>query len=606
MTLKPFALAVFLAGPALAGTLKLVGELPDLKLANPRKLSERHLLVGVAWSPTAPGRPRYQLLDLEKRERLEVEVPLAAFPATQAALLSAKQPNIELQHYSDGVVTFTTTARKGAETVATYLGQFDAHTSQFRELVFVGPWGPRQVVQPLGVDPTGVFFYAARATLGPGTVGLQGYTTLELVRVNLHTLTLDWEGALDVPKRERPLQFVGNRAFFSADGQRLALVEYSEQSLRSQYPRDEEPQVWVIDAASKRIDRYRAPLTAYGVAFSGDKRYLALGSSQRGDLWRINLEERRVDLEVKGHRMVEQFVSTPSGNGFLVLSNTLLSAPKVVEVRRFADLSVQAAIPVRLFFPGSDDVYVESYAGLDGRMLVLPLVDAKGWPQNQGVRLFAVPPDVDAPTVEGGAGGSLAKAEAVALGKQYAHEQHLLYSQTREDPAATFSTAVATSGGEVCVAAVQSGNSDGDYKPGRTQAVVARLDQKGQPRWRRTLTKAGFLDFEGGLAAPAPDGGCYFSFAAYVHPGRHPNTWLFKVNSAGHTVWSYLSKGNGGAKTQLGDQLALRSDGSIEITGRWYEDAEDKVRHSWRALISPAGALLSDEISPVGGGETRH
>ncbi len=601
MPMRLLALLLVLPQLALAGGLKLVAELPDLKLSNPRMISaQRHLLVGVTWDRSVKDRavPRYQLLDLQERKVVEVPIPLADMPRAQLDLLGTARPMVDVVHHAGDVTSFTTNAKRDRETVATYLGQYDQRTKRFSELVLLSSWESRRHAQPLGFDPTDRYFYFAVVTAGDGEIGLRGYVAMEVARVDLQTRAVDWKVKIDLPQRERPLQLVGNRAFFSPDGKKLALVEYNEVSVRERYPRDPQQQVFVVDVASKQVDAWPAPPTAYGITFASRNRYLVLGSNQRGDLVRIDLEQKKVDLQVKGHVHVQEHLLTPSGESFLVISNTVLSSPKVVEVRRVSDLKVQTAIPVRLLYPGIDGVVPEAHFGLGGRLLVLPLVDQKGWSRNLGIRLYEVPDEVDSPDVTGVSGGSVSRAMAIVLGKQYADALGLRYEQHEEDPNATFSNAALATNGDVCVTGILSGNSDGDYQVGRTKPVLARLDPAGKERWKQVAVKKGFLDYEDLGVAATPDGACVFAISSYVHPARHPNSRLVKVDAKGKVLWDWVSPGGGGAQHRIGDRFELLSDGSVQITGRWYEQPGDKGQHAWKAVIAPNGKVVADEISP--------
>jgi hypothetical protein len=123
----------------------------------------------------------------------------------------------------------------------------------------------------------------------------------------------------------------------------LALVEYNDTGIQ----RDDKPnppaQVLVVDIPSKTVDAYPSLLTAYGQVFSPDNRYLVLGSNELGQMIRIDLEKKKIDLKGPGHKMVDVYIPTPSGKSFLVFSNTKLTSPKTVEVRRVSDLKLQTA-----------------------------------------------------------------------------------------------------------------------------------------------------------------------------------------------------------------------------------------------------------------------
>jgi hypothetical protein len=600
MPMRFAALILLCPQLALAGGLRLAAELPDLKYGNISKVSaHRFVLLEVLWDRTEKGRPtvpHYQLLDFEQRKVIDVPVPLNELPKSHLDVLGRANPSATFVHYDGQVTSLTFGATRDSKPVATYLGQYDHRTKRFSDLVLLAPKDDTHYFHDVGFDPIDTHLYYATAVNPAGNVTKSGFTSLELARLELKTRAIDWTMKVDFPKRVKPLQLT--QKVFSPDGSKLALVEYNDQGNERAHPAKPVQQVLVIDIASKQVDAYPAPLSAYGVFFTRDNRYLLLGSNELGKIVRIDLEKKKVDATVQGMKRIHHFLPTPSGKTFLVLSDTLRASPKVIEVRRVADLKLQTSIPVRMLYPRSDAVRPEATFGLDGRMLMVPFVDDKGFPAGKGARLYEVPDDVDSPEVAGSAAGDLNTVQAVVLGKHYADTHDIRYSSFVDEPTATFAQFIRTKSGDVLFAGTLSANTDGDYKPGRTRPVVVRLDPKGKPRWQRVLVKKGFLDYEGAHVAATADGGCVAHISSYVHSGRHPVTRLVKLDANGKVLWDHQFRGDGGPGTPLGDKFELLHDGSVAITGRYYDDVEGKKRHAWKAVLDPNGKVVSDEVSP--------
>lgn len=598
----PYAVlvAVLSSHAAFAGGLRLVADLPDLKHDSlMRATSNRFVRLGVQWEHSERGKPgvaHYQLLDLQEHRVVDVAVPFNQLPSSYAQILGRTDPSSELVHSDGQVTTFTFTSKRGYEPLEEHLGQYDHRTKSWSELVPLAPWNDTQHYESIGFDPTDTYLYFATAANPAGDVIKRGYTSLELARIHLKTRVIDWRMHVDLPKRDKPIKLVSGPKVFSPDGRKLALVEYNDVGNERDHPARPQQQVLVVDIPSKQVDAYPVPLTAYGTLFTRDDRYLIIGSNETGEIIRIDLEKKVIDTKVKGQRKIHTFLPTPSGTEFLVIANTKLASPKAVEVRSVADLRKVTSIPMRMLYPGNDGVFPNAMSGLGGRALLCLYVDAKGWGTDTGVRLYELPDVVDSPVVSGSAGGDLKAAQAAILGKQYADAHGIEYRDVTAAPSATFGQFVAAKGGDVFLVGTLSENSDYDYKVGRTKPIVVRLDARGQARWRRVLTAKGFLDYEGGSLAPTADGGCIVWIASYVHPARHPVTRIVKLDANGKTLWEHRFRGNGGAKTALGDNFELLPDGSVSITGRYYEDREDKIRHEWKAVLDTKGKVVVDTM----------
>ncbi len=584
------ALLMVLASIAHAGELKLVAELPEAPHTIPRLLSaQRYVLVGVEWERDANKlltRARYQLFDLKERKLTEAVVPLHLRP--QAYLdRFGKYASPQPVHHRGEVTTFTFTERKNYKPVATFLSQFDHRTSQFSELVELVRWSPERILFDIGVDPSDTWFYFAHADSPPGE-GSRRYTAFDISRVDLRTRAVEAVMRVELPRRTRPLT-MGSSQAFSPDGTKLALVEYMERGTK---PADPPQQVLVIDLAARKVDSYPALLTTYGLAFTRDGQSLLLGSNELGEIVRIDLLKKRVVARTQAKKLIHSFVVTPSGNSFLSISNTQLASPKVVEVRRVSDLKLQVSIPVRLLYPGTDGVSGSAIAGMNGRLLMLPFVDARGWPEPKGFRLYEIPDEVDSPSVGGPAAANLRIAQGVIRGKSYADAQKLRYAEINEPSDATFAQFSVGAGGEVCLTGILSENSDGDYQPGRTRPVVALLDEQGKARWKQVLVTPGYQDYESGAVAMTADGGCIAHLRLYRKPNMMPVSRVVKLDRAGQVLWDHHFRREGG--TPIATRLELQRDGSVKVLGH-IQYLPDETRVGWKATLGADGRLLSEE-----------
>jgi hypothetical protein len=553
----------------------------------------RFIKVGMEWERDAknrPTRPRFKVLDLQQRRVVEVVIPLEQLPRAATELLGQAPPP-ELVHHDGERTSMIFRESRNSKEVAKYFCQYDHRAGRFSELVRLGDLNASRFLHPIGFDPQEEHFYFAFENYPPGDKEKKGPASLDLSRIGLKTLAMDWQMTLELPKRKRQLAIKGKH--FSHDGRRLALVEHSERS----YPIAIPPQqVYVLDLEKRTIDAFPTPLSAYGGLFARDDRSLLLGSNELGEIIRINLAQRRIDLRAKGITLINGLALTPSGRSLLVFANTILASPKVVEVRRADTLVLRTSIPVRLLFPGQDGVHLGFVSSEDGRMLVSPIPDASGFPAGNGVRIYEVPDDVESPAVAGTSPEALRRAQGAVAARLYADQNRIQLSidpaEEARTPAPSFSPIVVAAGGDVVFTGTRSGNSDDDYKPGRTKPVVVRLDPSGKRRWEVVLAKEGFLDHTGARVAATADGGCVAQIFSYVNPGRYPNTRLVKLDAKGKTLWELQLRGGGDLDTPLADRLELLPDESISLGGRIYPARN--VEKKWRAVVSAEGKVLSD------------
>lgn len=590
---------VVVAGAAHAGGLELLGEVRfEDQGRSFRPLSaERYVEVGRDWEPgdqkARLGVFHYKVLDAVERRIVRVSIPLEAVRAANPKVLG-ERATPTLVHYDGAVSTVLFPQFTHFKVVATWLAQFDHRTGRFTELVRLGEHDGRRITGELDFDPTDRFLYCAEFIDEAGDVMKHKPTSLRLFRVRLDDRRVDWELDLVLPKRTRPLAV--KSWHFDREGKRLALVEYDDKAGQNQGPVTPQAQVYVVDVETKAIDTYPIPLSAYGVAFTPDGKYLLLGSNELGELVRIDLAAKKVDATAKGHKLMHAFAMAPSGRTFLVFSNTELASPKVVESRRVDTLKLAASIPVRLLTPGTDNGPTRVRTVQGGKVLFFPGPEEKAAPNARSIRFFAVPDEVDQDAVAGAAAGAVsvakgvvaARAQAAALGLEVRDDPRT------GDPKQTFAGVSVNAAGEAFLLGIRSGNSDGDYQPGRTTPIALKVDAKGKLAWQRPLPGKGFTDYEAGGVAVLPDGGCVVHVLSYVAPGGYAVTRFLRLDAKGKTLWDYRFRGAGGLNTPVADRVQLLPSGGVHVEGR-VATAKD-VEKKWSAELDAKGKVLFDRV----------
>ena len=259
----------------------------------------------------------------------------------------------------------------------------------------LGPYGKpekSQLFYPIGADPTEKSFYFAMETRDTpsGPNSRSGPLSLKLLRLSLTqpSMAIEWETELTLPKRPQQLEL--SERVFSADGKKLALAEYHDLTDEPRYSPTPPPQVYVIDLETKKTQTFPISFTPYGLAFSRDGRYLAVGSHQTGEIVRINLKQGKIDARVKAEKTIKKFFPSPKGSSFLVFYSSF-DGSKPLEVRRWKDLKATGKIPIPPLLPelvGPQLVGVK--APPDGRLLVFSVEEKKGAPESETQVVFEV------------------------------------------------------------------------------------------------------------------------------------------------------------------------------------------------------------------------
>lgn len=594
-------LALALTGLARAGEVKFLEEVrheDDSRSFHPLN-PDRFVEVGREWEPgdqkARLGIVHYKVFDLVERKLVRVSIPLTAFREANGAVLGPRDVPT-LVHYDGAVSTMLWSQFKATKTVAKWFAQYDHRTGRFSELLKLGDHDPSRLFGELTFDPQERYLYFAAFIDEAGDIMKHKPTSMLLQRIGLKDRRVDWELEVKFPKRTRPLQLTGPGWLFDPSGKRLALIEYDDQGGQRQGPVEPPAQVYVIDVETKAIDTYPVPLSAYARFFTPDGKYLVLGSNELGEIIRIDLVAKKIDLRTKGLKLLHAFALSPSGKTFLSFANTELVSPKVVEVRRVDDLKLVASIPVRLLIPGTDHA-PHALMQADGRRRLLFVgPEKKQAPKARSLRLYELPDDVDSGTVAGASAAEVSTAKGIVAARLHADAKGLQVNDDPRtgDPQETFASVAVNPAGDAFVLGIRSGNSDGDYKPGRTTPVVLKVDAAGKLKWERPLGKKGFVDYEAGGVAATADGGCVVHVMSYVSAGAAPVVRVVKLDAAGRVQWDFRFRGAGGLNTPLADVTQLLPNGHVALSGRLYP-AKD-VKKAWSAELDPKGQVVFDRV----------
>lgn len=584
-----------LSSAAFAGELRFVGEVRyEDQSRKFHPVSARYVELAREWEPgdakTRLSVVHTWLLDLVERKRLRVTIPLTVFRERNRAILDPHSVPT-LLHYDGEISTVLFNQSVNFKTIAKWVAQYDHRSGRFSELTKICDDTASHIGGELGFDPTEKYFYFADFIDDAGDIMHHRPTSMHVKRFELKRLRVDWELDVVFPKRARALELTG--WLFDGDGKRLALFEYDDRAGQRKGAIVPPAQVYVIDIEARSIETYPAPLSVYARFFSPDGKSLIIGSNELGEISRIDLEAKRIAVTKKGHSMLHAFAVSPSGKTFLSFANTELTSPKAIEVRRTDTLALVASIPVRLMVPGSDHSPTTLVQFNGGRGLALPVYENEVAAKSRAIRFFELPDELDQSTVEGASAREVQLARGVVAARQQADAMRLV---TRPDPRVgdpeqTFAEVVVSLEAQAFLVGIQSGNSDGDYKPGRTKPVVIRVDPTGKLVWARTLALKGFLDFEAGGVAATADGGCVVHLLSYVHGGSPPVAQFVKLDAAGRTQWATQFPGGGGPLTRIADVAQLLPDGSVAVTGR-VSTAHNAGR--WRGALDANGKITLD------------
>jgi hypothetical protein len=582
-TARILALAIPLA---LAGTAWSEGISFDGEVSLPVKWSSgkflpgrRYCLVARSWgadvTPATGPAARYTIMDLPSRKFVRTSIPYGAFYAKYGDRFG-KGAVGQLVAYDGRVSSLVLDEMKGYRTVAKYFCQFDHAAGTFSEPFKLADMDAMRYCDSLAPDPTGAYYYYA-TYVRDSTNRRRDFTTLVLGRVRLEDGKIDWGLTLELPKRVRPLDV--SRHFFSPDGSKLAFVEHNEKLYEKGTPAIPRQAAYVVDIGNKTVAAVPVPLSPYGSCFSRDGKFLLFGSNELGEIWRVDLATKKVDLKIQGPRLIDDFLATPSGDAFFLFHDTERVSPKTVQVREVGTLEVRASIPVEMF--------PSQTATPDGRYL-LRITDTK-------IGFYRVPDRLDSASVAGASTNRIRLLEGIGLGRAYLEETGLDYDAPDArigNSAETFAPVVVARDRDILAAGTRDDAVGNEYIVGATHPIVARLDPSGKARWSVDLKKADFPDSRAGAVAATPDGGCVVYVAAFPHHQLSPIVRLVKLDAAGRKVWDMNFRGSGGPGTPVADSLELLANGHVAVTGHIYLRKDE--RRAWTGEVDGNGVIVSD------------
>lgn len=590
-------LALLFASPAVALEFRRVGELRPESNGSVEWLDpHRYVRLTNDWERSPAGKIRavtFVVADVVEQKILRLPFDLEAFRKAHTALFPTSV-GAHLAYFDGTSALLKFDRREPGKTVA-YFSVWDIKKQTVTEpkplgetlLETVG--GSLKVTRVfylVGPDPGASRLYFAVSTLDEHTGGNRGPVTLHLFRATFPQLTVDWEMDVPLPRRKRQLPIEGHMRF-SSDGKRLALAEYYDRAAKREFEAVPPPQVYVIDLEAKKVAQYPIPTTPYGLSFSRDGRYLAVGSHEQAEIIRIDLEAGRIDRRTKAQTHIQTFATTASGDSLLVFADHL-GAPRSIEVRRWSDLGLQETLPISSLFPGLAGVHPSGVrATADGRYLVAPLFKADGYPDSNDVGLV---------TFEILEGSGRQRPDPVALARQHIERSGVkLYSYELSRTGNTegfFAPIVANEKGEALAVGTTSDRpEDAPFQAGKSHPMVLWIDSSGKLLWKRSLRSGKtFLDYEGGSAVATPDGAFVVFILGYVHPGGGGTARLVKLDRKGKHLWEWTAPL--GKDARHPDSLQLLPSGTILMKGHVGTSSTPWIGE----LDARTGKLLRDEV----------
>jgi len=589
-----------LASPSGALELRRLGELRlgtggMMEWLDPRGL----VRLKNEWERTPAGgrRVTFVVADVRAQKLLRLPFDLESFAREHPSLFSGA-PNAELVFF-DGTAGLLRFDRREPSRTTSYFSVWEPETrvlsdpTPLGEVVFATVQGKKRIgriTYLLGPDPTGSRLYFAEATYdgeGPWPEGpTPGPLRIRFFRVGYPGLEQEWEMTLELPRRDRQLPAETYRAF-SADGKRFALAEYYDRAAERGSRPVPPPQVYVLDLERSTVAKYPIPRTPYGLSFSRDGRYLAVGSHEEAVILRIDLEAGRVDRRVRTQPHLQGFVTSSSGDELLVMADQI-GAPRSFEVRRWSDLSLRETIPPSRLFPGVAGVHPSAIrATSDGRFLVAPRFKADGYPDSAdaGLVIFAIEE-----------GRAKAGPDPTALLRAHVERSGLrlyTYQLARVGNAeGYFAPLVANGKGEGFAIGTRSDLPEGaPFQEGKAHPYAVWVDARGKVVWEKSLRVGKrFLDYEGGSAVAAPDGTFIAFMLCYVTPSSIPISRLVKLDRKGRVLWEWMSPP--GAEARFPEELQLVGEEVVRMTGHL-----GSSRTPWAGeLDAKTGRLLRDEV----------
>lgn len=534
----------------------------------------------------------FVIADVRDAKEVRLRFDLDGFQRRHPALFTGI-PNVDLVHF-DGVNALLEFDRMEDLKTTRFYSVWNVQTrivsepKPLSESVYKRVGKQRQATRIsylVGPDPGASRLYFADAAYAEDRQLDDGPVSIRYYRVNFPSLDVDWELNVELVRRERQLPAEIYRVF-SPDGSKLALAEYYDTAAMRVLKADPPPQVYVIDFEQRKVSRYPIPRTPYGLAFSPDGRYLAVGSHEEETIVRIDLKKETIDRRVKTQPEVMSFVAAPSGESFLVKFGSR-TGPKSIEVRRWSDLSLAGTLAHATVdrAAGFEDVGLQSTP--DGKLLVATFLDREARSEGNNAALVTLELDEEKPAQS---------VDPISLVSAHVRAQQLrLYSYQMNqvgNAEGFFAPAiVANARGEAFVIGTKSElREDGPYEDGKSHPWVAWVDAKGKVVWQKSLRRKDFLEYQGASAVATPDGAVIAYIIAHKSRGAGGTTRLVKLDRKGKTLWEWT--GPIGRETRFAESLQLLPNGRVLMKGN-----VGSGRARWEGeLDTKTGKLVRDEV----------
>jgi hypothetical protein len=187
---------------------------------------------------------------------------------------------------------------------------------------------------------------------------------LTLRRLDLTSLEVSDEQRIPLPIRAaHDGREHGVQVHAAPDFSRFAIVEYAEDGVRMA-----PGHIYIADPGAGTSFTVPAPPAAYGVAFSGDGKYVYVSSAQRGTIARVDIAAGRIDKQVAAPHHLHHLVISPGGAKlFALASSNNYAVYDLPDLKARANATHPAGLARAMA-----QLYGNGIASLDGAFFVVP------------------------------------------------------------------------------------------------------------------------------------------------------------------------------------------------------------------------------------------
>lgn len=532
---------------------------------------------------------KYRFFDMDKREFTDISFPTLKFQDKFPELLGTTA-SPQFLEYNGRISSLWMNELDGYRTKTWYYCQYDHVSGKISGKIKMADVNDDTAIANIGMDPPGRYFYYS-VNRYKGEKSHKATESMHLYRVNLETAAIDWDMPLILQKR--PLQLNVSYWCFNDEGTKIALLEYNDRAWEKDSHAVPQAMAYMVDIVSKKTDTYPIPLSPYGRVFTPDGKYMFIGSNEEGKIIRINLETKKVDLTGPAIRRIFDLVLSPNAKSLLIVADTTLVSPKVVEVRSTKNLKLLTSIPAKLLIPGDSGASPAPVLSFGkGRYIVYPYPVHDGKKGENALRVYEVPEIPDSPKPAGTSDSDLALSQGIVLAHRYADMNGIVIAGKKGvfSSDRTFHSIVVAK--ERIYFTGTTGIDEGNYIPENTRPVAVCLDKSGKLLWKKSLPKKGFREYTGASLALDTQGNCVVYIISYYTPGTYGVSRFVKLDPEGKVIWDTQLRGLGMYNTPLADDKQLLPNGNIKIKGRI--DLKSNVKHYWSGEISRDGKVIKD------------